>query len=61
MVFDVKSLNSDEIMATMRIIEKLQCTHPLLACVDCPCFEICTFLHKIADQCMDVLEERAFS
>lgn len=61
MVFDVESLNSEEIIATKVILENLQCTHPRLACVDCPCFEICTFLRKITDQCMDVLEERAFS
>lgn len=61
MVFDVESLNSEEIIATKVILEKLPCTHERLACVDCPCFEICTFLHKISDKCRDVLEERVFS
>lgn len=61
MVFDVESLNSQEIVATKVILEKLQCTHPLTACVDCPCFGICTFVRKVTEQCMEVLEKRAFS
>lgn len=61
MVFDVESLNSEEIIATKVILEKLQCNHTKLACVDCPCFEICTFLRDITDECKRVLAERAFS
>ena len=57
MVFDVESLNSEEVMATKIIIEKIQCTHSMLACVDCPCFEICVFLRDIHDKCEDVLKE----
>jgi len=61
MVFDVESLNSEEIIATKVILEKLQCNHPKLACVDCPCFEICTFIGKVTERCKSLLEERAFS
>lgn len=61
MVFDVESLNSQEIIATKVILENLQCTHPRTACVDCPYFEICTFIRKVTEQCMEVLEKRAFS
>lgn len=60
MVFDVKSLNSEEIIATRLLLEKLDCTHKNLACVVCSCFEICRFLNKLSAQCVDVLEERIF-
>ena len=61
MVFDVESLNSQEIVATKVILEKLKCTHPLTPCVDYPFFEICTFLRKVTEQCSEVLEKRVFS
>ena len=63
MVFDVNSLTTEEVLATRIILEKLPCTHENLACADCPCFEICKFLHKIMEQCNDVLEleVRSFS
>lgn len=61
MVFDVESLTSQEAIATKVIIENIECTHPKIACVDCSCFEICTFLRKVTEQCMEVLEKRTFS
>jgi len=61
MVFDVESLNSEEIIATKVILERLTCTHEKLACADCPCFEICTFVRNVTEQCKNVLAERAFS
>lgn len=56
MVFDVESLNPEEILATKRVLETITCTHPVHACVDCPCFEICVFLRDIHDKCEDVLK-----
>lgn len=61
MVFDVESLTSQELIATRVTLENLQCTHKKFACVDCPSFEICTFVRKVTEQCMELLEKRAFS
>ncbi len=61
MVFDVESLNTEEIIATKVILERLTCTHEKLACVECPCFEICTFVGKVTEQCKNILAEREFS
>lgn len=61
MVFDVESMTSQEILATKAFLESIVCTHENTACVDCPCFEICTFIRKVTEKCMDVLEERSFS
>lgn len=57
MVFDVESLDQMEILDTKTILETITCIHPLYACVDCPCFEICVFLRDIHDKCEDVLKE----
>lgn len=61
MVFDVESLTSQELIAAIVTIENLQCTHKNIACVDCQSFEICTFVRKVTEQCMKMLEKRAFS
>jgi len=61
MVFDVESLSSQELIATRVTLEGFQCKYPKIACVDCPSFEICTFVRKVAEQCMELLEKRAFS
>lgn len=55
MVFDVESLNTEEMLATKTVLETIKCTHPVHACVDCPCFEICVFLRDIHDKCVDAL------
>ena len=56
-VFDVESLSREEVVATQVILETIKCTHPKLACVDCPCFEICTFVREVSNKCKDVLKE----
>lgn len=58
MVFDVESLTSQELMATMTLIEKLDCQHINNACVDCPCFAICVFLRDVHNKCEGVMVER---
>lgn len=57
MVFDVNSLTIEEVLATKVILNKMPCTHENLACVDCPCFEICTHFRHIVDKCQEVLED----
>lgn len=57
MVFDVESLDQREILDTKTILETITCTHPLYACVDCPCFKICMLFADIHDKCEDALEE----
>lgn len=60
MVFDVRTLTLEEITASKILIEKLECTHPKLACPDCSCFEICIFLKTLREQCNGEIEKRLF-
>lgn len=57
MDFDTKTLDQSEVLDTKTILETIMCTHPLYACVDCPCFKICMMLGDIHDKCEDALDE----
>lgn len=55
MVFDVESLSSEELLATIKLIDDINCPRKNVACVDCPCFKICVFLRDVSMKCTGIL------